>query len=62
MEMAVLTGVERMLQATFLPPLKDKERTPHTAGSLNESRVRSSTGTLFGNFDCGIVDIWGSMA
>jgi hypothetical protein len=58
METAVLTGMERMLQAAFLPPLKDKERTPHKVGSLNEPRVRNSIGTLLGNFNCEIVDIW----
>jgi hypothetical protein len=58
MEMAVLTGVEMMLQATFLPPLKDKERTPHKVGTLNEARVRNSIGTLLENFECAIVDIW----
>lgn len=56
--MAELTYVGRILQATFLPPLKDEERTPHKVGSLNEPRVRNSIGSLLGNFDCGIVDIW----
>jgi hypothetical protein len=57
-ETVVLTDVERMLQATFLPPLKEKEKTPHKIGSLNEGRVRNSIGTLLTSFDCELIKIW----
>jgi hypothetical protein len=35
----VPTPVEKMLKHTFMLPLKDKEKTPHKIGSLNEDKV-----------------------
>jgi hypothetical protein len=58
METPVFSMEEKMLQATFLPPLKDKDKTPHKIGSLNEQSVRNSLGTLLAEFGCEIICLW----
>jgi hypothetical protein len=58
METPVFSMEEKLLQATFLPPLKDKDKTPHKIGSLNEQSVRNSLGTLLAEFGCEIICLW----
>lgn len=62
-EVIVPTDVERMLKHTFFAPLKDKDKTPHKIGILNEAKVRGALASICKNlgydlidaFECGLI-------
>jgi len=59
LEVITPTDLEMMLKHTFFAPLKDKDKTPHKIGILNEAKVRNAIGEILKKFDGAVLDaVW----
>jgi len=58
LEVIIPTDIEMMLKHTFFAPLKDKDKTPHKLGILNEDKVRSAMSGILKQFGLKLSEMW----